>query len=127
MTLVRSRPVVLSAVAVLAAALAFALLTSCAKKDPAAKEHVVHIRGMLFQPATLQISRGDSITWINDDILMHAVKSTDPKNPWQSIDLPPRKSWTRTFTQGGPYFCPYHPPMTGEIAIAQTKNLASGH
>jgi plastocyanin len=93
--------------------------SSGARRAPA--EHVVRIRGMLFQPARLQIAAGDSVTWINDDILLHAVKSTDPANPWQSKDLQPRQSWTKTFARSAPYFCPYHPPMTGQIVIVEAK------
>jgi plastocyanin len=122
----RSRALVLGVAVLLAAALVFAFLASCSRKLPDAKTHVVHIRGMVFEPRTLQISSGDSITWINDDFLMHAVKSTDAKNAWRSKDLQPRESWTQTFTRGGRYFCPYHPPMVGEIIVAEATS-AAGH
>lgn len=117
---------VLGVAVILTAALVFAFLTSCSRKPSDAKTQVVHIRGMVFEPRTVQIAAGDSITWINDDFLMHAVKSTDPKNAWQSKDLQSGESWTRTFTQSGRYLCPYHPPMVGEIVVAETKN-AAGH
>lgn len=104
------------AVALAAALVLFAIGTVFPGKTLSA-EHVVRIRGMTFQPAILEIAAGDSVTWINEDILLHAVKSTDPKNPWQSKDLPPRQSWTKTFSQDAPYFCPYHPPMIGKIVV----------
>ena len=85
------------------------------------KVHQVVIQGMLFKPASLHIEPGDSINWTNEDIFMHAVKSNDPKNSWQSKDLKPHDSWSKVFTTGGPYLCPYHPTMIGEISVVEGK------
>jgi plastocyanin len=79
------------------------------------QNHVVRIEGMAFSPKTLRIAAGDSVTWVNNDIMMHAVKSSEPGNEWQSRDLQPHESWTRVVEKGGPYVCPYHPMMTAEI------------
>jgi plastocyanin len=81
------------------------------------KVHIVTIQGMRFDPAKLEIAPGDSVKWVNNDILMHAAKSADPKNVWQSKDLKPHDSWSKVFQAGGSYFCPYHPTMTGEIIV----------
>jgi len=85
--------------------------------EPPATTHVVHIRSMAFNPKVVTIAPGDAITWINDDIVMHGAKSSDPKNPWQSKDLLAHASWTKRFERGGAYVCPYHPTMTGEIVV----------
>ena len=82
---------------------------------------------MTFNPAKLQISPGDSVTWINDDILLHAVKSTDAKNAWQSKDLLPQQSWSKTFNRDCPYICPYHPTMAGAITVETTSGAGEGH
>lgn len=104
------------AVALAVALAVFAGTTAGEAGKPASKRHVVHIQGMLFRPAKLEISPGDSVEWINDDVFLHAIKSTDPKKMWQSKDLPPHASWTKRFDAGGSYLCPYHPTMTGEIS-----------
>jgi plastocyanin len=103
----------------LGAALIFGglVFAAAATNGRPAKEHIVKIQGMAFVPAKLQIAAGDKITWVNNDIVMHGAKSSDPKNVWQSKDLPPHGSWSKTFTVGGPYVCPYHPTMTGEILV----------
>jgi plastocyanin len=111
----------------LAAALFFFSSALLSAENASAKNHVVHIQGMILTPAKLPISPGDSVTWINDDILLHAVKSTDPKNAWQSKDLPPHESWTKTCAEGCLYICPYHPTMSGEIVIADAKGDSDRH
>lgn len=116
MSTVRSYFKILSAAA-FAAALVFIThsAVSAEKKEP--KKHVVTIQGMVFSPQTLHISRGDTISWVNNDIVPHAVKSTDPKKPWESTMILQKGSWEQVFKEGGPYFCPYHPTMTGEIIV----------
>ena len=81
------------------------------------QNHMIRIEGMAFSPRTVRIASGDSVTWVNNDIVMHAVKSSDPGNPWQSRDLQPHESWTRVVNEGGPYLCPYHPTMTAELVV----------
>lgn len=111
---------VASVAVILAATLAFlAGATTGEVGKRVAKRHVVHIRGMLFHPARLEVSPGDAVEWVNDDVFLHAIKSADSKTPWQSKDLPPHASWTKRFDAGGNYLCPYHPTMTGEIVVTR--------
>lgn len=86
---------------------------------PEPRTHLVHIQGMLFRPEVVTISPGDSVTWINDDILLHAMKSTGPHQPWQSADLPQHATWRRQFQTGADYVCPYHPTMIGRIVLVE--------
>lgn len=88
--------------------------------------HVVHLRGMLFQPSRLQVAPGDTVEWVNDDTFMHAVKASDQEPSWQSKDLPPHASWTMKFTESVKYLCPYHPTMTGEIVVSR-ETTSSRH
>src|SRR5687768_16670336 len=37
------------------------------------KRHVVEIRGFEFEPAILQVSAGDTVTWINRDLVPHTA------------------------------------------------------
>lgn len=110
--------IILSVVGAAAIAAAFLFTTkSTSAQKPEAKQHIVKIAGMVFVPATLHVAPGDSVKWINNDIVNHAMKSTKSGDDWQSKDLPPHESWTRTFTQGATYLCPYHPTMVGEIVV----------
>jgi plastocyanin len=115
LSLFRPRPRRLAAAAVLALFLFPVVLPLASAAEP--RTHVVTIRNMQFQPQTLEISPGDSVTWVNEDIYLHAVKSTDPAQPWQSRDLAPHASWTTTLTAAVSYVCPYHPTMIGKITL----------
>jgi plastocyanin len=83
--------------------------------------HTVHVEGMRFKPQVLEIAPGDSVTWINDDIFIHAVKSIEPNDAWQSKDIPAHAQWTRRFDRGVHYLCPYHPTMTGQIVVKTSE------
>ncbi len=85
---------------------------------------MVKIQGMTFTPQHLQISPGDSVTWTNDDIVPHAVKSTDAKNAWESQLLQAHDSWTKVFNESGSYLCPFHPVMTGDVTLDRATPIA---
>jgi plastocyanin len=118
-TLTRKKIGIVGAAAILAASLTWFLIRAPRGVKTQPKVHVVKIQAMVFTPKILHISRGDSVTWINEDIFLHAVKSTDASHAWQSKDLPFHGSWTKTFTANQSYLCPYHPTMIGEIAITE--------
>ena len=104
-------------VVVFLTALAIFISSTLFAKEVAPVNHIIVIQGMAFVPQTLHLVSGDSVTWINRDILMHGAKATAQGDVWQSKDLLPKESWTKTFTRGGTYVCPYHPTMTGELII----------
>jgi len=41
--------------------------------------HTVTVDGTAFKPATLTIKAGDSVVWVNKDIVSHTATSTAPK------------------------------------------------
>ena len=92
------------------------LLTGAAQPDRGPRVHTVRIQAIHFVPARLVIAPGDEVQWSNEDIFLHAMKATSGA-AWQSVDLPPHATWSRRFTDGCRYVCPYHPTMTGEIVV----------
>ena len=83
--------------------------------------HTVVMEGMQFQPATLTIGPGDSVTWVNKDIVEHTA--TTPGSAKQAFDsraIGIGKSWSRNFKEAGThdYLCTYHPTMKGVIKVA---------
>ncbi len=74
-----------------------------------------------FQPGTLQVSAGTSVTWHNDDAIVHTVTAGDPGQPSGDFDkaLPDKgASASVRFDRPGTfkYFCARHPEaMRGEI------------
>jgi len=78
----------------------------------------VSIANFAFQPASLQISAGSSVTWTNADSTAHTV--TSDSGAFDSGSLAPGASFTQTFTTPGTYtyHCQIHPFMTATIVVS---------
>lgn len=75
----------------------------------------VAMKNMKFSPATIEIKKGDTVEWKNDDITPHTA--TSPTFDSGSIDSD--KSWRHTFTEVGnfPYACTFHPDMKAAVTV----------
>jgi plastocyanin len=89
--------------------------TSSPSPSASAVSQTVVIQGFSFQPASLTIQTGASVTWRNDDSVSHQIVSNT--NAFSSPVLNAGGSYTHTFDQAGtyPYHCGIHPYMTGTI------------
>jgi plastocyanin len=85
--------------------------------------HEVIIQGMKYNPPSLTIKIGDTVTWINKDDMTHTATAPFPvKKPykWNSGDMEQDDQKSVTFNDPswqGKYGCIYHPSMEGEIII----------
>jgi plastocyanin len=76
----------------------------------------VTIDKLVFSPAEINAKVGDTIEWVNQDILAHTANVagdwdvTIPAGATARVDL--KKAGSVEF------FCRYHPSMKGRIAIA---------
>jgi len=77
------------------------------------------MRTMVFGPRRIEIPVGGSITWTNNDPLVHTITADD--GSWDSGPIEPGKTWTHTFTQPGEYafHCTPHPFMKAVIVVRQ--------
>jgi plastocyanin len=77
------------------------------------------MRTMVFGPRRIEISAGGSVTWTNNDPLVHTITADD--GSWDSGPIEPGKTWTHTFTQAGEYafHCTPHPFMKAVIVVRQ--------
>ena len=98
---------------VLCAAAARAHAGTAARK-PAS--HTIIIDGARFAPAELTVNAGDSIVWVNKDIVAHTATSV--KAAFDSKVIEPGKSWRYIAKQKGelPYRCSFH-PMNGVLRV----------
>jgi plastocyanin len=82
-----------------------------------AAEHRVLIDGMAFHPKLVHARPGDTITWLNQDLVVHNVSAAAVHAG--SGDLPPGKSWRYTVAAAGSfdYVCTLHPVMTGRVEV----------
>jgi len=74
---------------------------------------------MAFGPNRIEIAAGSSIVWTNNDPLVHTVTADD--GSFDSREIEPGKTWSRTFTQPGEYavHCTPHPFMKAIIVVRQ--------
>ena len=80
-----------------------------------------------FQPNPVQVSIGDTVTWINDDSQPHTVTSGVSGQSDGRFDSSPNfnpllvsgQGFEHTFTEAGeyPYFCQLHPNMVGTVQV----------
>lgn len=85
---------------------------------PAQAETIqITIDKLVFTPAEVTAKVGDTIEWINKDILAHTA-TAKAGDTW-NIAIAPKKTARLTLTKAGPadYFCKYHPTMTGRLVV----------
>jgi len=80
------------------------------------KTHTIEIKQMRFQPAELIVQKGDTVIWLNNDIVDHDVTEESSK-AWTSSLIPPGKSWRSVVNQNADYYCSIHVVMKGKIRV----------
>jgi plastocyanin len=87
-------------------------------QSPAGKAVAVSIDNFTFNPPTLTVKAGTTVTWTNKDDIPHGIAATDNKFQ-RSQALDTDNSYSFTFTTPGSYqyFCYIHPHMTGTIVV----------
>jgi plastocyanin len=77
----------------------------------------VKIDNFTFNPQTIRVKVGDTVTWTNADDIPHTV--TSKTSAFRSKALDTDDQFTFTFTTPGSfeYFCSLHPHMTGSIVV----------
>lgn len=102
-----------------AAALAFILCgMGVAARDRAeTRTHTVTIEGMRFQPETITVAPGDTIIWVNKDLVPHTA--TSEARRFDSKEIQAEKSWRYTVQEKGDYayVCTFHPTMKGMLRV----------
>ena len=81
------------------------------------RPHRVEIEGFRFTPNRLEVSVGDTITWINRDIAPHTATATD--GGWNTGELVKDAEASITVAAGmeTTYFCAFHPMMKARLSI----------
>ncbi|HXW03788.1 MAG TPA: cupredoxin family copper-binding protein [Vicinamibacterales bacterium] len=85
---------------------------------PAPRAHTITIvDATRFSPATLDVAVGDTVTWVNQDVVPHTATSTT--GGFDSGRIDPEQSWTYTVAKAGElaYVCTYHPTMKGTLRV----------
>ena len=85
--------------------------------DVAPQVHTVLIEGMRYQPEGLTVAAGDTVVWVNQDMVSHTATSESGR--FDSNEIAPGKSWTHTVRTTGEfaYVCSYHPLMKAVLRV----------
>jgi amicyanin len=83
------------------------------------EEITVRIRGMRFEPATLTVKPGTTVTWIQEDSAPHTVTGGNGK--LRSDTLTGGQRFSHTFGEAGSYdyACNFHPMMKGKVVVEE--------
>lgn len=73
---------------------------------------------MAFEPAELTVMRGDTVVWLNRDIVPHTATATG-KPGWDSGTLSQGTRGRVILRDGGTvtYICQLHPTMRGKLIV----------
>ena len=92
----------------------------------AVDDNLVEIRDLVFIPDAVEVSPGDTVTWINHGPALHTVTSgigavEEAGELFDSPELEPSQEFTHTFEETGEflYFCRFHPQMTGTVVVTK--------
>jgi len=80
--------------------------------------HTVEIRGMEFHPAVLTVAAGDTVIWINRDIVPHTATASG-RRTWDTGQLLQGQTGRYIARARGTarYACTLHPTMHGKLII----------
>ena len=85
---------------------------------PSAAGATVQIKNFAFNPVTVTISTGQTVTWTNMDTVPHTVTSTT--GVFNSGSIEPGQTFSYTFNNAGTfeYSCTNHPSMQhGKVIV----------
>jgi len=84
--------------------------------------HVIEIYRLKFQTKLLNVKIGDTVTWINKDVVPHTATANDKS--WDSgrLNKGERFSLTIRDQTSLDYFCLYHRQMKAKLVMAVPAN-----
>jgi len=77
----------------------------------------VMIKSLKYSLDTIQITKGETVEWVNNDLTPHTVTSDSGELNSGSIDV--GATWRHTFSQPGTfaYSCTFHREMKGSVVV----------
>jgi plastocyanin len=114
--MVSTRTLGVTAALVCAAVLVSCRLQPMADRSPA-QTHTVTMEGMAFQPNVIAVAAGDTIAWVNKDMVPHSA--TSDTAGFDSKAVQAHGSWRTRVERVGDfeYVCSFHPRMTARVRV----------
>lgn len=94
----------------------FAASCNSAAPERESQTHTIEIKQMKFVPSEITVQDGDSIVWINKDLVAHDVTEEKTKK-WSSSLLQPGNSWKMAIHESADYYCSIHVVMKGKVQV----------
>lgn len=93
-----------------------ALLLAISPAAAAPRTYTVVIDKLKFGSVPAQLRKGDTILWVNKDILRHTATAADHSF---DVDVQPGKTGKTVLTKTGtiPFLCRFHPGMRGLLQV----------
>ena len=88
--------------------------------------NTVHIADFAFNPSTITVMAGDTVTWMNTSKTTPHTTTSDA-GLWDSGQLQPGASFSHAFTTAGTfsYHCMIHPFMMGTVTVMAATSAAA--
>jgi len=100
-----------------AALVGAALAAGCLAPVMAGADATAKIDNFTFEPATLTVKTGTTVTWINEDDIPHTVVATNKAFRSKALDTDDKFSFTFTTPGSYEYFCSLHPHMKATVVV----------
>lgn len=103
--------------AALALVIAFAIAVVAGADGPQPARYEIAMRAFAFEPGVLEANAGDTLVWINHDVVPHTA--TSGEGGIDSGLVAPGASWSFVVPAVAhlAYSCLFHPTMTGTISV----------
>jgi plastocyanin len=84
----------------------------------APKVYTITLQQLAFGPVPSGLRVGDTIEWVNNDVLLHSATAKD--NSFD-VELKPKAHVRMVLRKAGnfTFYCRYHPGMTGVLMVAK--------
>ena len=85
--------------------------------EPVPETHTVLIEQMKYHPEEVTVHPGDTILFVNKDLVAHDVTQSDQE--WASPMLEMDDSWKFVPQKSDDYYCSIHLVMKGKIRVTE--------
>ncbi len=86
------------------------------EKAQVPKVYTIEINKFTFHPLSLTVKHGDTIRWINKDIVPHHIADSK-RTQWESEDLITGDDFILNISASTTYICTLHPTMKASIHV----------
>lgn len=111
----------LRGVAAVFALLGFMFAGAVVRAAPSSQGTVISIKGFAFNPPTINVPVGASVTWRNEDPAPHTATANDNTFDTGRIESGQEKTVTLATAGTFEYICAIHPRMTGTIVVGDAQ------